>query len=220
MTADEPYEHLWDEYLYIKEKKKSFFRYILTGTLPATADIGRKEFRTMHNIPQDAFCISYVGRHSEIKGYDVLKDVGSRLLEQFPNLYILVVGKEYPLSRLKHSRWIEFGWSSNPHSITSASDIFVLPNKETYFDLVLLEVLSLGIPVIASRTGGNKFFENVEGIQLYDDVDSFSNLIRQALEEDKYVRERKMNANKKLYQDKFTVELFAQRYIEALMDVL
>ena len=60
---------------------------------------------------------------------------------------------------LKTDHWIEVGWTNDPHSLIAASDVFVLPNHETYFDLILLEVLSLGVPVVMSRTGGNKFFE-------------------------------------------------------------
>jgi glycosyltransferase involved in cell wall biosynthesis len=37
-------------------------------------------------------------------------------------------------------------------------DAFILPNKETYYDLILLEVLRSGTPVILTSTGGNKYF--------------------------------------------------------------
>lgn len=62
---------------------------------------------------------------------------------------------------LKDSRWKEVGWTNDSQSIIAASDVFVLPNRETYFDIIMLEVLSCGKIVIASRTGGNKYFEKI-----------------------------------------------------------
>lgn len=69
--------------------------------------------------------------------------------------------------------------------------MFILPNRETYFDLVLLEVMSLGIPVLASYTGGNKYFEKINdsGIYFFKDMNEamkriieFSNMDRIELE--------------------------------------
>ena len=43
-------------------------------------------------------------------------------------------------------------WTNDPHSLINASDMFILPNKETYFDLIMLEVLSMGKIVLATNT--------------------------------------------------------------------
>lgn len=37
-------------------------------------------------------------------------------------------------------------------------DVFVLPNRQTYYDLILLEVMRAGKPVLLTTTGGNKHF--------------------------------------------------------------
>ena len=60
---------------------------------------------------------------------------------------------------MRDERWIEVGWTDEPHSLTNASDCLVVPNRQTYFDLVILEGLSLGIPIVTSMTGGNKYFK-------------------------------------------------------------
>ena len=55
--------------------------------------------------------------------------------------------------------------------LVSSSDIFILPNKETYFDLVTLEVMREGTSYSYVQTGGNKFFERYGeeyGIFLYN----------------------------------------------------
>ena len=120
-------------------------------------------------IPDNALKVCYVGRHNEVKGYDFLKHIALRTWEKNPNVYFIIGGKEEPLKGLKDSRWIELGWV-NTCELLNEVDVFVLPNKETYFDIILLEVLRQGVPVLITRTGGNKWFErrNIAGIHCFD----------------------------------------------------
>ncbi len=50
--------------------------------------------------------------------------------------------------------------------------------KETYFDLVMLEVLSLGKIIIASYTGGNKYFKSsfAKGVFTYSKLEEAAQL--------------------------------------------
>src|SRR5690606_18179742 len=105
-----------------------------------------------------------------------------------------------------------------PHSIISAANVFILPNKETYFDLVMLEVLSLGKIVIASYTGGNKYFEKIgaKGVFLYKDEREIEQFIKtiQTMSDSKI--EQLQNANKKLYNMYFSNEVFVKNYLSML----
>ena len=123
-----------------------------------------------YNIPSDGFVISYVGRHNTVKGYDILKDIVADYFNIDDNAWVISAGLESPFRRLEHPRWKEIGFTNDPHSLIGASDVFILPNRVTYFDIVMLEILSLGKIVIASRTGGNKYFEKMglDGVLLYD----------------------------------------------------
>ena len=108
-------------------------------------------------IPKDAFVITYFGRHNAIKGYDILKQIGERLLPKYPNLYFLCAGKG-EIEPLRHPRWIELGFISNTAELLQQSDLYILPNRETYFDLIVLEVLRSATPIILAENGGNKSF--------------------------------------------------------------
>ena len=218
--AEEPYYHTWDKYKDIKQKKESAYRYVVTGIPQCAAKKTRNVVRKECGIPNDAFVISYIGRHSEIKGYDILKEMGECLLDQ-TEIYILVAGKEVPICGLKHPRWIEIGWTNDPHSYMAAADIFVLPNRETYFDLILLEALSLGKIIVASRTGGNKYFEKIgaKGIFLYDTEEEAINIInniRGLSSEEKRTLEHE---NLELYKKKFTCKAFADSYLKLYNDL-
>lgn len=214
--AEEPYYNQWDKYKEIHEKNKNKYRYILSGIKGCTAKISKEEIRKKYNIPESAFLLSYVGRHNEVKGYDVLKKIGSEVLNN-KDIYIIIAGKEGPLYRLENNHWIEVGWTNDPHSIIAASDLFILPNKETYFDLVLLEVLSLGIPTLVSYTGGNKYFEKFEqsGILYFNDELTAINKINNL-----YNEKNKLNnlgkLNKKIFEDNFNEIIFAQNYIKLI----
>jgi glycosyltransferase involved in cell wall biosynthesis len=102
-----------------------------------------------------------------------------------------------------------------------SSDVFVLPNKETYFDIVMLEVLSLGKIVVASNTGGNKYFKkiNAEGIFLYNTIDEAVSLLNRVMDMPHEEKNRLEQFNKRLFNEKFTGEIFCNNYIELLNEL-
>ena len=218
--AEEPYYNTWKDYGEIRNGSK--FRYMPTGIQGCSAKVPKQEIREKYNIPENAFVVCYVGRHNEIKGYGDLKKIGSELLAQNENVYFLIAGREEPLTGLKHQRWIEVGWTKDPHSIVAASDVFVLPNKETYFDLVMLEVLSLGVPVVASYTGGNKYFKafNSKGIQYFSDwVEAKARIVEyMAMPHEEMLASGK--ENRELFTTHFTTMQFTESYLKIVSDIL
>lgn len=215
--AEEPYFHAWKRFTEIKRENSNKFKYILSGIEPCCAKIPKVDIRNKYGIPENAFVLCYVGRHNEIKGYDILKKIGESVLP-FPNTYILVAGREEPLKRYSHERWIEIGWTNDPYSLIAASDAFVLPNRETYFDLVMLEVLSLGSIVIASATGGNNYYSklNPSGIFLYEDFDGCIDIIKKIQLMSATEIENLKTRNREIYEEYFTSEIFANNYIELM----
>ena len=97
MYADEPYAMKWREYCALKEYKKSQYKYVLTGTIPAKVYQSKEAIRKRYGIPQDAFVISYVGRHNVVKGFDQLKSVGRVLLKRYRNIWFIVGGWNAPI---------------------------------------------------------------------------------------------------------------------------
>lgn len=219
--AEEPYFNQWSRYKEIHDNNINKYRYLLTGTKQCKANISKECIREKYNIPKEAFIVSYVGRHNEVKGYKDLKKVAKKLLGKDRKIYFLIAGKEGPLYGINDSNWIEVGWTNDPHSIINASDMFILPNRETYFDLVLLEVMSLGIPVLASYTGGNKYFEKINdsGIYFFKDMNEamkriieFSNMDRIELEKIGY-------KNKVIFQKEFNEKIFYKNYVEMMRKI-
>lgn len=219
--AEEPYYNNWEKYQHIKSKKEKCYRYVATGIAPKFARVSRSEIRRKYDIEDDDFVLSYAGRHNSVKGYDKLKEYAHILFEKDGKIKVIAAGKEAPLTRLVHPQWIEIGFTKDPHSLIAASDVYMLPNKETYFDLVMIEVLSLGKIVIASRTGGNKFFERngVDGVLLYDTDEEALELIKKVKAMNPSERERLEKANYDFYIKNLTGEAFFESYCKILKEI-
>ena len=104
----------------------------------------------------------------------------------------------------------------------AASDTFVLPNKETYFDLVLLEVLSLGTPVVISNTGGNKYFEQfkMDGIKLFDTEKDAIEIIERNMTFEPEAFSKITKENTTFYNSNFTIEKFGRNYVDLITNII
>lgn len=216
--AMEPYFNTWSGFGKIIAGKK--VDYILTACPPANTKRSADEIRRELGIPPSAIVFVYAGRHNEVKGYDILKKAAEIILKKNLSVYFLILGKEEPLQGLQHPNWIEIGWTNVPHDYINAGDVFVLPNRETYFDLILLEVLSLQKPVILSNTGGNKYFlqNSNEGFFYFEDIkeEALSSVIEMVSKIPKTDLDLLGKSNYTLYKENFTIESFANNYLTLL----
>lgn len=222
--AREPYEK------YAKMKRtfsnnNAKFRYNPSAILDLKIDTTTMQKYSDLGIPDDAFVITYFGRHTSIKGYDILKMVGKNLLHKYPNLYFLCAGRG-EISPLQHPRWIELGFIKNANELMSQSSLYILPNRETHFDLVTLEILRAGIPLILSDTGGNKFFHRIKTKEIIG-LDFFSitepNVLIQKVED--MIQKKEQNAtlynqlkvaNRNLFIKYFTLDKYIERYLNII----
>ena len=214
--SEECYYNTWEKYKEIKENNSHKYIYIPTGINPVTAKIDRKSIRDKYGIPKDAFLISYIGRHNEVKGYKFFKEIGKEFLKD-QNNYVIVAGEEAPLKGLEDERWIEVGWTNDPYSIINASDVFVLPNKETYFDLVLLETMSLGKQVALSNTGGNKYFKKYNSKSLrffeYGDINDALNAING------FKGKECGKLSEDIFNKEFLISIFTVNYLKVMSEI-
>ena len=216
--ATEPYSFSIPYFDELKKTKK--FYYIPTGANKIEISKNKEELRNKYNITTQ-YVISYLGRHNEIKGYDLLKKIAQSILDKRDDITFLIAGNlSNDIKPLEHPKWIEIG-RTHPTNVLSIADLFILPNRQTYFDLVLLEVLSSGVPVFASNTGGNKsVYKQTGAIKLYDTIDDCVNLIDEffMLTE----KERKALGNKCVdsYLANYTPEIFANNYKNMIKQIV
>ena len=213
--AEDPYFHTWKRYKEVRDESKII--YLPTGIPDVETSTNSIDIRKKYNIPEDAILISYIGRHNTVKGYENLKQIAENVLQNSDNIYFIIAGKEGPLYGLDNPKWIEIGWTKNSYDIIKASNAFILPNKETYFDLILLEAMSLGVPIILTETGGNKYFKKFNSNSLffynYGDINQATKII---LNLAKSYNITSGAQNRQLFLEEFTIKKFTDNYLEIL----
>jgi glycosyltransferase involved in cell wall biosynthesis len=210
--AMEPYFQTIDNFAQLIEGKKMVF--IATGCQPLATSMTNEDILAKYNIPNDdKINICYIGRHTQVKGYDLLLEAAKKALKENDNIRFIIGGKPSNIIKpLEDENWLELGFI-NPAEVLKVSDVFILPNKRTYFDLILLEVLSTNTPVFASNTGGNKSVYNQtdKAITVYDNIDQLVELISNIKGKTNKAEDTKIvDAYNKIY----SLEPFGKRYID------
>ena len=120
----------------------------------------RKEF----GFADECLVLGSVGRLVPIKDYPTLLYAAEQLLYRGFNVRVLLAG-EGPLleslqgqvqnSRLLSGRVLFAGASDRVPELLNAMDIFALPSLGEGMSNTLLEAMACGLPLVATRTGGN-----------------------------------------------------------------
>lgn len=216
--AMEPLLHDIDGFAQIIQGKD--IRFMPTGAIALTPTISKEAAKEKFGV-SGKVVVGYIGRHNHIKGYDLLKEAAEQVLKNTKDVVFLIGGSQgSAFAPLEDSRWIEAGWV-NPAEMLQAVDVFVLPNRQTYYDLVLLEVLSMGIPVVATATGGNKSVKEIaDDLELCDvSSESMAEAIQKLVHMRPDQREEKGLHLQRIYEDYFTETHMAQRYVDTIRKI-
>jgi glycosyltransferase involved in cell wall biosynthesis len=117
-------------------------------------------------IPPDSLVVGYVGWLIPLKGVTYLLDAMAEVVQRHPNSLLVLVGKgdEKGEEEIKLKEQVEnlgladnvrfLGWRPDVNEIMGCFDIFVLPSLNEGMGRVLVEAMSAGLPIVASRVGG------------------------------------------------------------------
>lgn len=225
--AREPYEKEAKIKKVFTTNEQKFF-YVPSAIMDLKVDETKMQKFSELGIPDGSFVLSYFGRHNSIKGYDILKEVGKRLLDKYSNLYILCAGR-VDIEPYKHDRWIELGFVNNIHELLYQADLYVSANRETYFDLVVLEILRSSTKLLLSSTGGNNHFKShkeTERIGLdFFDISNLDDLTRQVEDcinqKQAYPELHKQEcvSNRELFLNYYTMDSFLKNYTNTIKEL-
>lgn len=115
-------------------------------------------------LPPGAIVAGSLGNVRPAKGYDVLVRAARLLAARFPELHFVVAGDpRAELMRTLESLMDETGTRDRVHFLgftddapgfLAGLDLFVLPSISEGFSISTIEAMAVGVPVIATRSGG------------------------------------------------------------------
>lgn len=108
--------------------------------------------------------VTFLGRYHKSKGFDLFLKAS----QHSTNNYKWVCGGFGALNDeiFKYDKVRDLGWITNVADAMAKAVVLVIPNRETYFDLVILEAISMGKVIVTTNIGGNKALPRSPGIFL------------------------------------------------------
>jgi glycosyltransferase involved in cell wall biosynthesis len=127
------------------------------------APVDRTAVRRALGLAPEHTVAAVVARLEPQKGHDVVLEVAARLRERLPHLRWLVVGgggaeaavRADAARRGVGDRVVFTGFRTDTADLLRAADLSVLVSTKEGLSNTLLESLAVGLPVVASRVGGN-----------------------------------------------------------------
>lgn len=178
----------------------------------------RQEIRRKLEVADDEIVFSFLGTVNERKGFDLLMEAFSNLMQENSKIKMWVIGpysKEenqnidgsndaYHKQSLDTNEQICFLGRIDDRSylasLLASSDVFVFPSRREGFGLAPVEAMAAGVPVIISRIEGVTDLANVDGeTGFYIEVGDVSGLLEamRKLANDRGLRERMGKAGHK-----------------------
>lgn len=122
---------------------------LVVAPLPAEA---RAHARASLGVGPDEPLVVSVGRLSRVKGFDLLPR--TRALVRTPGLRFVLIG-EGPERRALQGRGVElWGERDDAATLLAAADVVLCPSRSEGFPQVPLQAAAAGVPVVATRVGG------------------------------------------------------------------
>jgi glycosyltransferase involved in cell wall biosynthesis len=179
-------------------------------------------------IPQDKFIVSYMGRFSEEKCPLKFIDIVNKLRDH-KDIYFLMLGNgsEYESAKLKisklglHDKIYVPGFVDDNKPFLKATDLLIIPSRIEGIPIILMEALSLGVPVVASKIGGipDIITDEYNGF-VYDpnNTDDFVNKIIEVYSDKNLQNQLKINA-RNYAEEKLDISKMNNEYLNIFLDL-
>ncbi|HFQ5257520.1 TPA: glycosyltransferase [Vibrio vulnificus] len=184
---------------------------IPTGCKKITPIKSSSQVRAELGIGEDEFVVSYLGRYNHDKGYENFKNIVENTKHK--NIKFISAGLG-ELDVCNNDNYMDLGWRTDAPDIINASDIVIVPNNVAYFDLIILECMSIGKRVITTYVGGSKQLVKGSVEYLYFDCEDtlseqFDALISKGVKLDR-------NFIEEIFDREYSIEAFKNNLEEKL----
>lgn len=198
---------------------------IYNGIRGMTRDEGialktRKEL----GIPEDEFVMGTVARLDPVKNQGMMLEAFSEVLSHQPDsCWLLIVGDgpdrealEEKTRKLGVSKKVIFvGFEAHPEKYLSVMNLFLLSSHTEGASMTLLEALSMGIPIVATRVGGNEeIIDN--GITGYltepNNKDQFKDAMIRFMSQGENTKKTMSESCQTVFNNRFSISNFIYHY--------
>jgi glycosyltransferase involved in cell wall biosynthesis len=179
---------------------------------------GCQQMSARYDLPLDPKYryLLYLGRRNAIKGFDVALEAFKRTYAQDDNLRLILIGGG---DLVDHPGVLDIGRSEEVGSWLAACDYVISTNRQSYFDLSVMEALSLGASLIIACTQGHQFYANVKSSGIVALPDADVELFEKAFLSHRKKRVENPQAsadNRKLYHGQLSSEQYRIRLDDLL----
>lgn len=198
---------------------------IPNGIVPVDlSGFDRDEIRKEMGFEEDDLVLISVGRLVYQKAHEYLVSAMPAVLKGAPNTKVAVCGDgvlradlEKQIRYLRLEKAINLlGVQPNVTKYLAAADVFVLPSRWEGLPIALLEAMSAGLPIIATRVEGvdEVVQEGVHGILVKpESAEELAKAILQ-LSADIEGRQRMGNASRLRVLESYTIDRMCERYVK------
>ena len=131
----------------------------------ARARFDREQFLRGMGLPDDCLLVGSVGELRILKRHDDFIRAAGRIVSRFPETHFVLAGVDpigdvrKQLEKLVVELGLKdcfhfLGWVDEAESLLCAMDVFVSASETESFGLAIVEAMSAGTPVVATRTEG------------------------------------------------------------------
>lgn len=137
---------------------------VIHNGIPKISFFSKEEAKQKLNLPLDKFILGSIANAYKTKGLDTLIDSIYLLPEELKTKILVPIigdGPEFEIlqtkiTNLKLNQQIKLlGQIKNASELLKAFDAFILPSRKEGFPFTLLEAMQAGLPIIATKVGGN-----------------------------------------------------------------
>ena len=188
----------------------------------------KKKLKRKLNLPQDKKIAIFSGRLVQQKGLDILLKAMIEVIKKEPNILLLVFGtgklqeknleeeNKLFIDQNKLNQNIKLmGNVYNLEDYLKAADFFFFPTRREGLPNALLEAAASGLPIVASRIGGNvDIIENGYNGLLFEseNVEELSEKII-TLIENKEMQEKFSKNARNTVVNKFSLDIVTEKYV-------
>jgi glycosyltransferase involved in cell wall biosynthesis len=189
------------------------------------------KIRAELKIPENRVVVGSVGRLVPIKDHGTLLRAAELLVREGKNVHVLIVGAGPELERLRAfvtasvdlADRVTFGGASDRvPELLNAMDLFVLPSICEGMSNTILEAMACGLPVIATRVGGNPELGEEGRSACFFAPRDFQSLARiiAGLVDDRGIRRMLGNAGRQHALEEFSLASMVRQYRDLYLELV